>query len=92
MKFAGMTFIRTKFSALSGFTTVTWKEDCARDDAFTMSATQQGINFSGTMTNPISMPNQLQGFAKAVSDIWSEHERLAPNLSIDGGGRVHDTV
>jgi hypothetical protein len=84
-KFAGMEFVRTKFSALLGLTTVTYKEVTDRADAFTMEATQKGINFSGRMTNEISTGPQLQGFAKAVSGIWEEHESLAPSISVTNG-------
>ena len=85
IKFAGMNFNRTKFSALTGLTTVTYIEDSSHPGPFTMEATQRGVRFYGYMSKEISSMDDLQAFAKTVNEIWREHERLAPNLSVDGG-------
>jgi hypothetical protein len=88
-EYFGTKFLRSKFSALDGRTTVTYEEQASDSDKasgispgdpFTIKCTPAGMTFHGRLHKEISNMSELQDWARLVSKCWAEHERLAPKL------------
>lgn len=75
-----MKFVRDKFSGLLGKTLVTFSD---YEHELTIIADQTGIRFDcpKTAAVTISTEKDLQDLAKAVSDAWVDHVKLAPKLT-----------
>ncbi len=83
----GMTFKRSKFSALiDGLTTVTYVEQVGTDDEFTITVNQKGMRIRGHLVATITSEKDLQDFARLISDCWKDHKKLVPKVSVGFGG------
>lgn len=79
VKYAGRTFVKNKFDGLDGKTKVSFQE-IGDGSSFKVLIDQTGVKFAGDMAMPICDQQELQGFAKFLSDCWTEHRRLVPKI------------
>lgn len=70
-----MKFLRTKFDSLDGKTVVALTSE---DDKFQLKASRSGVMINGELE--IEGMQELDQFAKLLSDAWKEHLRLKPKL------------
>lgn len=82
-KYGHMEFIVTKYDGLDGKTKVAYAED---GSDFTVIADQSGINFKGSMKEPVSTSKELEAFANLIGDMVKEHSLLKPKLSTSFSG------
>jgi hypothetical protein len=80
-EFFGVKFLKTKYSALDGFTTVSFEEQSEVENKFKVMASQKGIWFEGRLEKKISSMGELQDWAKLVSMAWAEHSKLMPKIT-----------
>lgn len=71
-------FIKTKFSGLDGQTMVGWQEE---DSTFEVRVSGAGIWFQGTMKMRIYSMDELQDFARLISEAQHELARLKPKIA-----------
>lgn len=83
-EYFGTKFYKDKFTRLDGLTVVSWVEDAVVATPFTVCADRTGVNFKGTLKEPISDKKQLNDFARLIADAWKEHVKLAPKVSATG--------
>ncbi len=76
MKVGDKEFTRTKFSSMEGHTVVAF--DVEGDDLFLLSARPRGLELEGKFE--LTTEQELQDFAKLISEAWSEHRKLKPKL------------
>ena len=82
-----LTMKKEKFSGLDGRTYVRWTEESSTEPrAFQVEASPSGIRFKGTMAGEIEDGEELQVFAKLLSDVWVEHHKLRQALLGDALG------
>lgn len=62
-------FVKTKYSALDGKTTVGFGHE-----DFMVKANVSGVQFQGTFT--LEDDVELQNFAKLLAEAWVEHKRM----------------
>lgn len=86
VKYFGKEFLRTKYSALDGKTTISWQEQSQEETPFTVKVTSEGMTFEGKLSGPIITERDLQDFAKMVSDCWQDHRKLAPKITTSLSG------
>lgn len=82
-KYKHMEFIVTKYDGLDGKTKVAYTE---KDGDFAVIADQSGINFKGTLKEPLSSHTELNAFAELIGDMVKEHFKLKPKLSTSLSG------
>lgn len=80
MEFAGMKFNKAKATTLDNRTVVSFTEDSGQPFPFTIKCSSSGMTFEGNMSKEIVTHSDLQAFAKAVAEAWSEHQKLAPKI------------
>lgn len=73
-----MKFERKKFDNLSGGTSVTYT-----DGEFELLATRDGVVIKG-QSSVIGDFNELQEFARIVSEVWKDHMQLKPRIARAG--------
>lgn len=71
----GLKFIHSKFDGLDGKTKSEWATE-GRE--LVLTADQEAVVIKGTLRLTTQM--DLQGFAKLLSDVWSEHRKLTPRI------------
>lgn len=78
-------FRRVKESALTGETVVRYTLGMK----FEITVSKAGLAFSGDRAEVIiSDQNDLQDFAKVVTEAWADHRKLVPNLMADMEGQL----
>lgn len=78
-----MPFLRNKYSSLDGKTRVAFKEEIpSHGDAFELIADAKGVHFSGKFL--IVNQEELQEFAKLLSDVWVDRLSLDPARKLKG--------
>lgn len=79
-----MKFLKEKVSALSGETEIRFTQIVEGEDKpfppFRLTATKLGVTFEGNSA-PFTDMQELQDLAKVVSDAWSAHRKLQPDLT-----------
>lgn len=80
-------FITTSHTGLDGRVVVAFTEEQGGVDAFTLKATPAGIQI-GSMKKVITTMDELQDFARMVSDLWTEHKRITPKLTTTFAGHT----
>lgn len=76
MQVGNQKFVKTKYDSLDG------KVICAyttEDSSFSMRASKAGVTFEGKLA--IENQQELQQFAKLMSDVWVDHRKLVPKLT-----------
>lgn len=80
-----MKFSKEKVSALSGETEVRYTQIVESNDKpfppFQLVASKSGIRASGKL-DTISSMEELEAFAKVVSDTWTSHILLKPKIEV----------
>lgn len=79
-----MDFIRTKFTSLDNKTKVSFQANTGESDAFQLIASGEGVEFQGKFLIPGEQ--ELQDFAKLLSQVWQEHRKLKPKLATSLSG------
>lgn len=81
MKVGEQKIIVTKFDSLDGKTVVGFTSE---DSSFSMRASRQGVEVQGVIV--LTSQSELQEFAKLMSDAWTQHRKLMPNLTTNLAG------
>jgi len=89
---------KEKYSGLDGRTYVRWTEENSTEPrAFIIEASPSGIRLKGTMSSEIETMEELQEFAKLISDCQLEHIKLRKEVGSklilsDAQGNVRQNV
>lgn len=81
-------FVKSKIDGLDGRTKVLFQEDSGDADPFTLTATPQGITFTGKLGVILDSNDMLQEFARLVGAGWSEHTKLRPKIYSPSEGGI----
>lgn len=79
IEYFGIKFVKEKFSAFTGETTISWCEQDA-GDGMKIFVTPQGMRFEGTLSKMLTTTRDLNGYAKLIGDAWTAHLALAPKI------------
>ncbi len=81
IEFAGMKFTKTKFDGLDGKTVVGFTEMSDEATPFSVRMTKSGMTMQGKMSKEICTQDDLEAFARFVTNAWMEREKLRQKLS-----------
>lgn len=79
IKRGSMNFERVKYSGVDGVTKVRYTQDTSdKLNAFYIEAGRFGVKLNGGLA--LESYDDLQAFAKVLSDAWADHKKLVPKL------------
>lgn len=86
---AKITMVKEKYSGLDGRTYVRFtEENSVESRPFTIEASASGLRIKGTMQAEIEDNEELQAWAKTMSDAWVQHDLLRKDALAQISGNV----